>query len=128
MSTNEERLEARLKIFKKKYPLWKSGGAAKRAFYKLNVDDSLLKTMLEAISNQLLEKALLKQIGAFVAAWKHPSTWLNQECWEDVVILDEKLLREHYGRPAETKRGDLLSEKSWEEQIGEAKNEFDPFQ
>lgn len=121
------RIEERLEVFKKKYPLWKSGGAAKKAFYKLSVDDRLLKIMLEAITNQLLEKALLKQIGAFVAAWKHPSTWLNQECWEDVVILDEKLLREHYGRPAETKNSELLSNRSWEEQIGEAKNEFDPF-
>ncbi len=120
-------IDDRLKIFKKAYPLWKSGGAAKKAFYKLNVDDSLLKTMLEAINNQLLEKALLTQIGAFVAPWKHPSTWLNQECWEDVVILDENLLRKHYVRPAQTKRGDILSEKSWEEQIGEAKNEFNPF-
>lgn len=119
-------VDERLAIFKKHYPIWKGHGAAKRAFYKLKPDDALLQRMLTAIDNQQKERVLLKKIGGFIPPWKHPSTWLNQECWEDDVILDEEQLREQYGRSAR-KGTELVSDEIWSTKIRADDTEFNPF-
>ncbi len=93
-STDISSIEERFAIFKAFYPIWKSNGKAKKAFHKLNVDAELLMLIMTALKNQVEEKRILHKIGAFVPNWKYPATWLNQECWEDKVILNEELLRE----------------------------------
>ena len=119
-------LDDRLAIFKKRFPIWKGHGAAKRAFYKLKPNDALLERMLTAIDNQLKERELLKKIGGFLPPWKHPSTWLNQECWEDDVTLDEEKLREQYGRSAK-RPNELVSDKIWDAKIRTDDTKFNPF-
>lgn len=60
------------------YPRKVSKQTALRAFIKLNVDDVLLDKMLKAIEIQ--KKSDQWQEERFIP---HPSTWLNQERWND---------------------------------------------
>jgi len=90
--------ERRLIVFKGAYPIWKGGGYAKKVFKRMKVDDTLLEKMLIAIKAQIAERELMRDINIpFIPAWKHPSTWLNQECWDDEVTLDPDKLRQQYG-------------------------------
>lgn len=61
--------------FWKKYPRRVGKGAARKAFDKARKKTTLDK-MLEAINAYILHKP--ERID-----FKHPATWLNQECWDD---------------------------------------------
>ena len=78
------------------YPLKKSKGAAKKKFESLQKSKQLpdVNVFIKAIHDQMKEKSHLKNQNLFAPEWKHPSTWLNQECWLDVCILP----REHSPR------------------------------
>ena len=69
------------------YPIKKSKKKCEQIFNKLKPDKQIVDKMLEAIDLQTQEKKLKQEGGAFVAEWKNPSTWLNQECWNDEVSL-----------------------------------------
>ena len=69
------------------YPLKKSKAKAFESWKKLKPD---LKDCLSAIQSQMIEKAFLKAEKKFCPEWKHPSTWLNQKCWEDEVQTTTK--------------------------------------
>jgi hypothetical protein len=58
---------------KKSFILWKK--------IKPNISDCL-----SAIQVQKINRAELKRVGQFCAEWKHPTTWLNGECWLDEPI------------------------------------------
>lgn len=93
-----EAWEKRFAIFKAAYPIWKSPGYAKKVFKKMNVDDILLEKILIALKAQIAERDLMRALNIpFIPAWKHPSTWLNQDCWEDEVTMDPDKLRAQYG-------------------------------
>lgn len=65
------------------YPLKKSKGQAEKAFSKINPDEPMLETMIQAIRKQVLHRQQLQAAGQFVPELKHPSTWLNAKAWED---------------------------------------------
>lgn len=67
-------------IFWKAYPRKVSPAAAKKSFAKLKVDDRLLEKMLKAIEQQ--KKTDQWKDPKYIP---HPSTWLNNERWEDEV-------------------------------------------
>lgn len=68
--------------FWKAYPRRVGKGAAEKAFTKIRISDSLLKTILSAIETAKLTPAWLKDDGQFIP---HPATWLNQRRWEDEI-------------------------------------------
>jgi hypothetical protein len=57
------------------YPRRQSKGAARTAFDKA-IRKTTLQTMLTAIDAYVRHKPAYQD-------FKHPSTWLNQECWDD---------------------------------------------
>lgn len=67
-------------IFWKAYPRKVSPAAAKKSFAKLKVDEDLLNKMLKAIEQQ--KKTDQWKDPKYIP---HPSTWLNNERWEDEV-------------------------------------------
>jgi hypothetical protein len=71
------------------YPLKKGRGAAKKKFEALSKKKILPDTevLIQAVHDQIAERKHLRDKNQFVAPWKHPATWLNQECWDDVCIL-----------------------------------------
>lgn len=62
------------------YPLKKSKKPAFESWKKYQPD---LDICLTAIKNQKAERIRIKNQGGFLPEWKHPSTWLNNNCWED---------------------------------------------
>jgi len=69
-------------LFWKAYPKKKSKGQAKKAFKKLNPDETLLNKMLEQIDRLKKSKDWLKDGGQFIP---YPATWINAEGWEDEI-------------------------------------------
>lgn len=77
--------------FWRAYPRRVSKGAALKAWEKLKPNAELVSQMLAAIEyqkawRQKVEKAnetLPAWKRTFVPPWKHPSTWINQQCWLD---------------------------------------------
>jgi len=69
------------------YPLKKSKAKAYKAWKKLKPD---LHTCLAALQSQMIEKGFLKAEKKFCPEWKHPSTWLNDKCWEDECVVKTK--------------------------------------
>jgi hypothetical protein len=64
------------------YPRKVGRADAISAFMKLNPDDSLVATMIEAVEAQKKQIAWLKDGGSFIP---HPATWINGRRWEDEV-------------------------------------------
>lgn len=84
-------------IFWLNYPNKKGKTYAKKCWDKLEKEKKLpdIKFVVDAIKNQVKEKAYLKKLNRFCPEWKNPSTWLNQGCWEDHCELPQK---ENYRR------------------------------
>ena len=73
------------------YPLKKGKGAARKKYETLKKKKVLPddETLIKAIYNQHKERKYLRSQNKFVPEWKHPSTWLNQECWDDECFFIE---------------------------------------
>lgn len=69
--TKEEQFE----VFWRTYPRRISKGTARTAFTKA-IGKTSLEAMLEAITAYVANKPAYQD-------YKHPSTWLNGECWSD---------------------------------------------
>jgi len=80
--------------FWNKYPASKSSkGAARKAFEKVieRHGKEIFKTLLLAIQAQAIYREEARLAGEFIPQWKMPSTWLNQECWDDEIPSHGKL-------------------------------------
>lgn len=64
------------------YPKKIGKAKAKKIFKKLKMTDDLLDKIINALTKQKQSKQWLKENGEYIP---HPSTWLNQERWEDVI-------------------------------------------
>ena len=78
----EERRDIYFDRFWESYPRKEAKQTAKKAFEKLNPDEALLQTMLEAIERFKGSAQWLEENGRFIP---HPATWINQRRWEDEV-------------------------------------------
>lgn len=79
----EENTLCFFQTFWEKYPNHKSKLEAQKKFLKLNPDVVLFEKILKAIEAQKAWRHAKEQAGEWVENWKHPATWLNQQCWED---------------------------------------------
>lgn len=66
------------------YPRKVGKGIAFKSFEKIKVDEALLNQMLKAISEQVKSEQWRKENGRYIP---NPSTWLNQERWNDEVYF-----------------------------------------
>lgn len=78
--------EERFDRFWAAYPRRVAKGAARKAFAKLNPDDELLDRMLTAIATQRVSPDWRCNNGQYIP---HPSTWINQERWDDEVTQSQ---------------------------------------
>ncbi len=83
--SSDDDCDSHFTSFWKAYPKKVGKGDAEKKFKKLKVDDTLLETMLSAISNQ--KRTEQWQDTKYIP---NPSTWLNQMRWEDEVELPEE--------------------------------------
>lgn len=75
-------LTERFEQFWKAYPRKVGKGAALKVWVKLKPSEELLVRMLKAVEQQKRTAQWQRDSGQFIP---HPSTWLNQERWEDEV-------------------------------------------
>ncbi|HAT1822768.1 TPA: hypothetical protein JBA24_00525 [Legionella pneumophila] len=78
-------LLSRFEQFWNLYPEKKSRERAFEAFRQICPDDHLLRTMLQALENQIKARNAKVAHGEWVPPWKYPINWLVQKCWEDEV-------------------------------------------
>ena len=78
----EERRDIYFDRFWDSYPRKEAKQTAKKAFEKLNPDEDLFQTMLEAIERFKGSAQWREENGRFIP---HPATWINQRRWEDEV-------------------------------------------
>lgn len=74
-------------IFWPRYPLKKEKFRAIKVILKLKPDSDLQAKIMNGLNNQIIERHLKISANQWVADWKHPTTWLNNRCWEDEVQL-----------------------------------------
>lgn len=67
------------------YPNKKAKGAAKKSWDKSNFDDDQALKIILAIDAQKKWRKREREDNRFVPEWKHPATWLNQQCWLDEI-------------------------------------------
>jgi hypothetical protein len=70
------------------YPEKKSRERAFQAFEQLNPDEHLLRTMLQALEQQIKARRAKEVAGEWVPPWKYPVNWLAQKSWEDEVRIE----------------------------------------
>lgn len=71
------------------YPHKKDKERAKKSWLKINPDEVLTQTIVNAIQNQAKEKEIKLASNAFCPEWPMPSTWLNNRRWEDEITLNQ---------------------------------------
>ena len=87
-----KKMQADFDAFWSAYPRKVGKGAARKSFVKAMGKGVTLQTLLEAIEQQKRCKQWNKDGAEYIP---HPSTWLNQERWED-VIEDEQPVSSTY--------------------------------
>lgn len=95
--TKEEQFET----FWRAYPRRISKGAARTAFAKA-IGKTTLESMIRAIGDYIANKPTYQD-------YKHPSTWLNQECWDDEWIVPVPVQKFERKRTLADARADLNS-------------------
>jgi len=81
-------LDARFEQFYEKYPRKIDKKKALAAFVKIKPDDLMFKRIMRGVQNQIDWRSSAN--GAFRAEWKHPTTWLNGENWNDELSANEE--------------------------------------
>lgn len=76
------KFEERFEEFWKHYPRKIGKGAAKKSFVKRKPSQELTQRMINAVEIQKKSPQWMRDKGQFIP---HPTTWLNQERWEDEV-------------------------------------------
>jgi len=80
-------------LFWQKYPRRIAKAAAARVFHRA-MQKTSLASILEALEAQINERIECGRLGVWLPDWKHPATWLNQECWADQVRSLEQIKQE----------------------------------
>ena len=83
----------KFELFWVAYVLKVGKGAAVKAFERAMKKTSL-EAILEALEAQKYERAERERLRLWNPSWKHPATWLNQECWNDVPKAAEEIRKE----------------------------------
>lgn len=76
--------EGAFDLFWNEYPLKKARKKAQETFLK-KIKDIHIDEILKALRAQKREFETIAKITNKPTFWKHPTTWLNQECWTDEV-------------------------------------------
>lgn len=86
-SKTENKQQEYFSIFWASYPKKVGKGAAEKSWKKIKPTKDLLEKMLNAIETAKQSMQWNKDNGQYIP---NPATWLNQKCWEDEIIIDNK--------------------------------------
>lgn len=104
--------------FWRMYPEKKSRERAFEIFKHINPDESLLQSMLQALAQQIKTRAMKEAHGEWVPAWKFPTNWLSQKCWEDEVKIELTQEKRNEKCGTNTKSGAI--DPFWNPETGDA--------
>ena len=76
-------LESRFEEFYSKYPKKIDKKKSLAAFTKIKPDDLKFKRIMRGLEKQIVWRNTAN--GQFVPEWKHPTTWLNGDNWDDAM-------------------------------------------
>ena len=76
--------EEKFEYFWKEYPHKIAKKVAEKIWLHIKVDDKLFATIMTALEKQKKSKQWTQNKGQYIP---HPTTWLNQERWNDEVEL-----------------------------------------
>jgi hypothetical protein len=63
-------------------------------FTKKHTDwEKVLPTLKSCLESQIEQRKILKDSGKFVPEWKMLQTWINQRCWEEILITEEPKIK-----------------------------------
>lgn len=79
------------------YPKKVGKDAAIKAFKKINPDEALMQTILEAVGKQKLSRQWQENGGQYIP---YPATWLNGHRWEDEIETTRTGLASAVGKPS----------------------------
>lgn len=79
-----EQIYTTFETFWKEYPNKKAKPKAYQSWVKINPDENLLKQILDGLEKAKQSTQWQKDNGQFIP---HPTTWLNQERWNDEVEI-----------------------------------------
>ena len=87
-------MESNFESFWKEYPKKSGKGAGRTSYEKQEQAHGDARDFYETVVSSIaVQKRFRKQQQSnsqFVAPWKNPTTWLNQECWTDEMMLNDK--------------------------------------
>lgn len=91
---NESKIKYKeqFEIFRLKYEGVKRGLETEfEEFTKKHKDwENVIELLLPALENQITVRTLKKEKSEFVPEWKNLKTWLNQRCWEEICVVEQK--------------------------------------
>jgi len=61
----------------------------------------VLPTLKNCLITQIEQRKKLKDSGKFVPEWKMLQTWINQRCWEEILITEEPKIKTEKKKPAQ---------------------------
>lgn len=82
----EENMQ-RFEMFWSEYPNKKAKSVAQKSWYKINPDEKLFSAIMDGLKKAKCSQQWVKDGGQFVP---HPSTWLNQQRWNDEVEIKKQ--------------------------------------
>ena len=88
-------LKEKFEKFWELYPNKKSKEKAWTAFQALNPSEALYLQMRIAIFEQIDFYQNQQQLGHWMPAWKYPSNWLNEKCWQDEIQINSLKEKHH---------------------------------
>jgi phage replication O-like protein O len=85
-------------LFWKNYPIKKNKKKAREIWCRLKKKNELpdIDKVLKAIKDQIAEKQNLQDNGKFCPEWKHPTTWLNNGCWDDETDTQDLIEQDNF--------------------------------
>lgn len=77
---NEKQINGNFEEFYNLFPNKKAKGNAEKAYAKVAKEH---EAIMEGLKLEIEYRKWAAEKGEWVAFWKHPATWLNQQCWKD---------------------------------------------
>jgi len=108
----------RFEHFWRMYPEKKSRERAFEIFKEINPDELQLQSILQALTQQIKARTAKESHGEWVPAWKYPTSWLTQKCWEDEVKIELTQEKRNEKRRPNTKN--TATDPFWNPETGDA--------
>lgn len=82
----------------------------------------ILPLLMPALTNQIQWRVQQKARGGFVPVWKNLQTWLNQQCWTEIHIIESAVKMGGSPKIFSMEEQQAITDKEFEEYLSENPN------